>query len=139
VICGSYRRGLPNSGDIDVLIKGQPNLNLSRLVKALTDNGLLIGTLAEGKTKYLGIGRLDDQHIARRIDLMIVQPESWAYAILYFTGSQKLNILMRNRAIELGLTLNEYRLYNISDENYPATTEREIFNYLQLQYLEPNE
>lgn len=139
MICGSYRRGLSNSGDIDILIKAQPNLDLSTFVKTLMDNGLLIGTLAEGKTKYLGIGRLNPQYNARRIDLMIVQPESWAYATLYFTGSQKLNILMRNRAIELGLTLNEYGLYDASGRSYPATTEQEIFEHLQLQYLEPNE
>jgi DNA polymerase/3'-5' exonuclease PolX len=139
MICGSYRRGLSTSGDVDCLIKGQSGLNLSYLVTALTETGFLIGNLAEGKTKYLGIGKLDDNHDARRIDLMIVNPESWAYATLYFTGSQKLNIAMRNRAIELGLTLNEYGLYNSSGQSYPATTEQQIFEYLGLQYLEPQE
>lgn len=139
MICGSYRRGLNSSGDIDILIKQGPNFDLEELVLWMTDAGLLIGNLSLGKHKYLGIGRLDDKHNARRIDLLIVKPESWAYATLYFTGSQKLNILMRNRAIELGLTLNEYGLFDSSGQSYPASNEQQIFEYLQLQYLKPED
>jgi DNA polymerase/3'-5' exonuclease PolX len=139
LICGSYRRGCPDSGDVDILIKSSPTISLGVLVKLLQKDGFMIGTLAQGEKKFLGIGKLDDQHNARRIDLLMVEPESWAYATLYFTGSQKLNILMRNRAIEKNLTLNEYGLFNSMGQNHPAQTEQEIFRYLDLEYLNPSQ
>lgn len=138
-ICGSYRRGEKTSGDIDCLIKGEENIELQQIINSLTYSGLIVGNLALGKTKYLGICRLDEKHNARRIDLMMVKPDSWPYATLYFTGSQKLNIQMRNRAIELGYTLNEYGLYDSEGNNVPASSEEEIFKHLGMKYLNPHE
>ncbi len=138
MICGSYRRGTLTSGDIDCLIKGN-GITLQQAVNKFVDDQFIVGHLAIGATKYLGLCRLDLQHNIRRIDFMIIKPSSWAYGTLYFTGSQQLNILMRNRAIELGLTLNEYGLFKSNGELIPATTEQEIFNHLGLKYLEPHQ
>ena len=135
-ICGSYRRGCPNSGDIDVLIKWQPNISLDKIVFHFTSQGFIIGHLGKGSSKYLGICRLSDKHNARRIDLMIVDVSAWWYAILYFTGSQKLNIKMRSRALEKGMTLSEHGLSGYNNE---VNSEKEIFEALNIDYLKPIE
>lgn len=137
-ICGSYRRGCDSSGDIDVLIKWSPKINLTKIVSLMTKQGFIIGHLSHGKTKYLGICRLSDGHNARRIDLMIVDSSSWWYAILYFTGSQKLNIMMRSRAIEKGLSLSEHGLTG-NNKIIKVNSEKEIFAALDMEYLEPTE
>lgn len=139
MICGSYRRGSKTSNDIDCLVKGGTDLTLNKIVNSLIADKLIVGHLALGDIKYLGLCRIDNQHNVRRIDIMIVKPESWAYATLYFTGSKELNILMRNKAIELGYTLNEYGLYDENGKLIPAKTEKDIFTSLNMKYLQPTE
>lgn len=137
--CGSYRRGKSDMGDLDILIQKTDSFVLNHFVNALTKAGLIVGHLAVGQVKYLGLCRLNNNCNVHRIDLMIVDPISWPYATLYFTGSQDLNVKMRDRAIEMGLRLNEYRLTDSDGNRYPAHTEADIFNHLNMNYLEPTE
>ena len=136
-ICGSYRRGCSNSGDIDVLIKGNRGLKLKDLVESM--DGFLIEKLSLGRKKYMGLCRLDENHPVRRIDILIVEPVSWGYALLYFTGSKKLNVQMRQRAIEMGMSLSEYELTDKEGNRYEAKSEEDIFDHLGMKYLKPEE
>ena len=49
----------------------------------------------------------------RRLDLRLVPYDSYHAAMLYFTGSDEHNKLMRNVAIEKGYKLSEYGLYRV--------------------------
>jgi DNA polymerase/3'-5' exonuclease PolX len=138
VIAGSYRRGEPDSGDIDVLIRGDPGVSLADIVDRLKAAGIIAGDLAQGRAKYMGILRLP-QYNAHRIDLQFIPPQNWPYGLLYFTGSAAFNILMRQRAEQLGLRLNEYGLYNNEGVSVPAQTEHDVFAALGVQYLPPEE
>ena len=139
VIAGSYRRGEMESGDIDILIKSKPGFSLQRIIDLLKNANLLIGDLAKGSNKYMGILQNEPTSPARRIDLLVVPVHSWAYAILYFTGSQRFNILSRQRAIELGLRLSEHGITDNQGKSYPAETEEDIFSILGIEYLAPEE
>lgn len=135
-ICGSYRRNKEYSGDIDILIK-QDNYNLQEIISILTKDKFLISHLTNSvKTKYMGICKLSSFNQFMRIDIRLVQPKQYPYAILYFTGSKNTNTFMRNKAISLGLKLNEYGLYK-NNEFIKLTSEKMIFEYLKLDYLSP--
>jgi DNA polymerase lambda len=136
-IAGSYRRAEPSSGDIDVLVESRPDLNMDGLISLLQP--ILPAKLAQGPTKYMGIVRIDEQHNGHRIDIRLIDPVSFAAALLYFTGSQRFNILMRQRAIELGYTLNEYGLYDKQGIPQPVTSEEDIFRLLRVKYIPPVE
>ena len=43
-------------------------------------------------------------------DLRVVSDEQFPYALAHFTGSKEHNVVMRRRAKERGLKLNEYGL-----------------------------
>lgn len=139
VIAGSYRRGELNSGDIDILIKSKPGFSLPQVVQMLTNEGLFIGDLARGPTKYMGILQYDSTTPARRVDLLVVPAYAWAYSILYFTGSQRFNVLSRQRAIELGFRLSEHGMTDSQGQSYPAKTEEDIFSMLGIAFLTPEE
>lgn len=169
VITGSYRREEAESGDVDLLVETRPDLNMDGLQLLLSDlipvvdlNGsLMVSILARGETKLMGMIRLSPESNAHRLDIRLIQPQSWGAALMYFTGSQRFNILMRQRAIELGMTLNEYGLYaveehpdehqapigrskkkpapRISNRLLPSATEAEIFTTLGVAYLTPVE
>jgi DNA polymerase lambda len=166
-IAGSYRREEPQSGDVDVLVQARPDLNMEGLrviLQPLIPNVTLgdqtvASILAQGETKLMGMIRLDPTTNAHRIDIRLIQPQSWGAALMYFTGSQRFNILLRQRAIDLGMTLNEYGLYQVETlptieppvapknrkkppprvelHPLPSATEAQIFETLGVVYLAP--
>lgn len=146
-ICGSYRRGRMESGDIDTFIS-HPNITddnkhedlLAKVVTILTNLGFLVDHLTEnGTTKYMGLCQIPNS-IPRRIDIRVIPFQSYAFATLYFTGSKNNNTIMRNKAKKMGYTLNEYGLYKLEDHKpVICQTEEEIFKVLDMPYLTPQQ
>lgn len=140
IIAGSYRRGEVSSGDIDILMRNDRGVTLSYIHGILLRSGMIIETLGLGDKKFLGIVMLRRGMTARRMDIRLFSPETWAYALLYNTGSQQFNILCRQRAIELELHLNDYTLVSTrTGAVYYATIEEEIFKHLRIAYLSPEQ
>jgi len=76
----------------------------------------------------------------RRIDIMYTKPEEYPFAILYFTGSGDFNVRMREDALKQGYTMNEYSMKHTGTKEViekTFKTEREIFDFLGYDYLEP--
>ena len=148
-IVGSFRRDLPTSGDIDVLIRNNSAshsashsaLPLTYYVERLSH--YIVEVLALGDHKCLAICQLPGKP-ARRLDLLLTPDEEYAYSLLYFTGSDKFNVAFRQHALSVGYTLNEHILTLRSDlKSTHATvpymkTEKDIFNFLGLRYVEPS-
>ena len=87
-------------------------IKLSDIVNSLRQDNFLIEDLSLGNTKYMGICKLNNKSISRRIDIRYFnRKESYGAALLYFTGSKKFNKSTRQKAINLGLKLNEYGLF----------------------------
>jgi len=140
-ICGSYRRGLKTSGDIDVLITYEgdnPPKNLfKKILETLRNEYILAEDLAVGKDVYNGI--TIPEGIARRIDIHYVPLDEWGSSVLYFTGSKQFNIDMRNMAIKQGLKLSDKGLFDANNNRLPVYTEKEIFEALGLPYIKPKD
>ena len=146
VICGSYRRGLEYSSDIDVLLYSQDLLTmndvkksnmLNNYVKQLTKYKLIVDNITNNNvTKYMGF--IKWENTIRRIDIRLIPYESIYTALVYFTGSYELNKIMRRKAKELGYKLNEYGLYKNNKIIY-ITSEKELFKKLDMKYLKPTE
>jgi DNA polymerase IV (family X) len=58
------------------------------------------------------IGKLGE-YPARRLDFLYTSPEEYPFAVLYFTGSKGFNTAMRQRALDLGYSLNVTRYSRI--------------------------
>ena len=134
-IAGSYRREEESSGDVDVLIEKLPNLNMEDILYLLKD--ILPVTLSKGETKFMGIIRINDSFNGHRIDIRLIEPENYPVALLYFTGSKEFNILIRKRALDLNMSLNEYKLTNLP-LNETINSEEDIFRILKISYVPPN-
>lgn len=149
IICGSYRREKPTSGDIDILlfnsneenIKGKKTQYLEPFIEILKEgkNPFLQDDLTDKnyQTKYMGFCKYKKNPV-RRIDIRFIKYKSYPYAILYFTGSMELNKKMREIAKNKGFKLSEYSLEDIkTGKKFPAKNEKEIFNKLGMDYLDP--
>ena len=145
-IVGSYRRGKNVSGDIDVIITNSNNnkKTFDTLIDALIKTKLLTHILSRGQTKCLTLAKLASNP-SRRVDLMYSPPDEYAFAVLYFTGSKSFNTMQRQRALDMGFTLNEHGIHTMIDGNKGSRvagnflTERSIFGFLQMEYKEPCE
>ncbi len=146
-ICGSYRRGQESSGDIDMIVSNPRFIRnigeqhyLRRIVEECVGNKLIVDHLTEnGDKKYMGFCRLNGRSKVRRIDIRVIDYESYWAGILYFTGNKEFNIKIRNRAIEKGYSLNEYGLTNNNGEKILLNSEDEIFELLEIPYKSPIE
>lgn len=126
---GSLRRGCDTCGDLDILASGGP----SSLIEDFANNPLVERILGEGDTKSSVLIKGGFQ-----ADLRLVAPESHGAAMQYFTGSKAHNIAVRDRAIGLGLKLNEYGVFRAEDNTRVAgTTEEEVYAALGLDYIAP--
>jgi DNA polymerase (family X) len=128
-IVGSLRRGCETCGDIDILAAG----GSADLMDTFTSYSRVERILARGETKssvLLGGGF--------QADLRLVPIESAGAAQQYFTGSKAHNIVLRDRAIQRGLKLNEYGLYRVDDDTRIAgETETGIYEALGLSLVPP--
>ena len=150
-ICGSYRRGLPISSDVDILLSNLDYITMDDIIKSaknhlalyveyLHKNNFLLDDITDKniQTKYMGFGQLDPKFKIRRIDIRFIPMISYFYALLYFTGSYELNREMRSRAKKLDYKLNEYGLFDSKDHQIIVLSEQEIFHKLNMEYLNPD-
>ena len=143
-IVGSYNRGQETSGDIDVIITDNNMDVFIKFIKELEENGVLVAILSRGKKKSLTIGKIGEQP-ARRLDFMWCSPKEYPFATLYFTGSMEFNVNMRQRAVDLGYTMNEHALYYYNNKvkgkkvDGKFEKEEDIFKFLGMVYKPPTE
>lgn len=132
---GSLRRHKEIIGDIDLLASSKKP---DDVIEFFVSQPSVIKISAKGPTKASVILEGGIQ-----CDLRVVSDAEFPFALAYFTGSKEHNIVMRQRAIARGLRLNEYGLFKSKEETrdlkllVPCKTEEEIFQKLDLPYIEP--
>ncbi|MDQ6940793.1 MAG: helix-hairpin-helix domain-containing protein, partial [Verrucomicrobiota bacterium] len=97
-IAGSYRRRKEIVRDLDFIVATKKPETVS---KFFLGHPLVESIIAQGTTKTSV--RL---HSGIQCDLRVVAPNEYPFALNYFTGSKEHNIVVRNRALQRGWTLN---------------------------------
>ena len=85
----------------------------------------------------MGICKLSNKIIGRRIDIRLISLDSYYYALLYFTGSDETNKYMRNIAKQNNWKLNEYSLIDNNNKKFIVNSEEDIFKLLHIDYINP--
>ncbi|KAH7049735.1 hypothetical protein BKA57DRAFT_393435 [Linnemannia elongata] len=168
-VTGSYRRGKPDCGDIDIVV-ARPNIDngdelfmiMDHILKDLINQGFLVDHLSlpmwedsyatrPKHFKYMGICKLPGENqIHRHIDILVVPWMHLGAVLIYFTGNDICNRSMRLLASNRGMRLSDKGLFDnvmrgknrkkVNEGRWVAgRTEREIFDYLKIKYLEPYE
>jgi len=131
VPAGSLRRGKETVGDLDLLVTGPgAEAALERFVAHPKVHEVLGRGVNKASVKF-GLEGL-------QVDLRALPPESYGAGLQYFTGSKEHSVALRQRAMKMGLTLNEYSLSNIeSKQPVASATEEEIYAALGLAWIPP--
>jgi len=133
---GSLRRGRETVGDLDILVTGtacSSEAERANAVQYVAKYAPLMDVIARGDNKISFRLRSGMQ-----VDVRLLPPESFGAAMQYFTGSKAHNVALRQRALKMGYTLNEYSLADVKTEKPVAgKTEEEIYAKLKLDYIPP--
>jgi DNA polymerase (family 10) len=128
---GSLRRGKETVGDLDLLVTGP---GAAEALEKFVAHPKVEEVLGKGPNK----ASIKFGHEALQVDLRALPAESYGAALQYFTGSKEHNVTLRMRAQKMGLTLNEYGLARVdNDERVAGRTEQEIYEKLGLDWIPP--
>lgn len=124
-VCGSLRREKPEAGDVDIVVvptdKFEP---WARERFGMLKNGnVRKGGLIEGV----------------QVDVLAIDDGGLGAALMHYTGSKETNIVMRRKAIELGLKLNEKGLWEGGTRLECSRFEREVYERLEMPFQTPEE
>ncbi|HVT81201.1 MAG TPA: DNA polymerase/3'-5' exonuclease PolX [Phycisphaerae bacterium] len=134
--CGSLRRGKETIGDIDIAVAAPLEKGLA-IGEAVTKHPKCSAViqLGESKTSIRASARFNIQ-----VDVRVVPPESFGAAIQYFTGSKEHNVKLRERAIKMGMKVNEWGVYQIhgdKETRVAGDTEEGVYAALGHQWMPP--
>lgn len=133
---GSLRRGRDTVGDLDILVTGEScctEQGRQAAIDYVATYPPIMDVIARGDNKI-------SFHLrgGLQVDVRLLPPESFGAAMQYFTGSKAHNVALRQRALKMGYTLNEYSLATLEGEKPVAgKTEEEIYGKLKLDYIPP--
>ena len=133
---GSLRRGRETVGDLDILVTGPAccdDTEREKLIEHIIKLPGLMEIIARGENKVSFRLRGGMQ-----VDVRFLPPESFGAAMQYFTGSKGHNVALRQRALKMGYTLNEYSLAKLDEQQVVAgNSEEQIYAALKLDYIPP--
>ncbi|HEY7120102.1 MAG TPA: DNA polymerase/3'-5' exonuclease PolX [Tepidisphaeraceae bacterium] len=152
---GSLRRRKETVGDVDLIAAVAHEKDGEFIAREFVKFPEVARVLGQGTTKasVLTAGGL-------QVDLRIIPQEHFGAALMYFTGSKEHNVKLRGRALEMGMTLNEWGLYKITIEKkadkgrsggrveketahapaakpQAARTEEDVYKALGMSYVPP--
>jgi DNA polymerase (family 10) len=140
-IAGSYRRRKEIVRDLDFIVATKTP---DAITECFVRHSLVESMIAHGATKCSVRLRSGIQ-----ADLRVVSDAEYPFALGYFTGSKEHNIVLRNRALQRGWTLNEYRLAPVPPAETSARKrktiakipvvrdETELYRALDLDFIPP--
>ena len=128
---GSLRRGKETVGDLDLLVTG---VGAPAALEKFVAHPKVQEVLGKGENK----ASVRFGHEGLQVDLRALSSENYGAALQYFTGSKEHSVALRQRALKMGLTLNEYGLSKLDGGEIVAQkTEEEIYQALGLDWIPP--
>jgi DNA polymerase (family 10) len=132
---GSLRRGRETVGDLDLLVTGsacEPGRTMAAVEHVAAYPGIQ-DLIAKGENKV-------SFHVEQglQVDVRLLPTASYGAALQYFTGSKAHNVSLRQRALKMGYTLNEWALARLDDGSpVAAASEEEIYSALEMDWMPP--
>lgn len=130
-LTGSLRRYRATVGNVNLLAAATPD-HVEAVLAAFRHLPQVEEVLQRGDTHTLV--RL---HSGEQVDLRVVLPDQWGYALHYFTGSLAHNLRVQALAEAAGLVLNGFAYQRPTGEAVPCESEEELYARLGLFWIPP--
>lgn len=157
IIAGSYIRGKPMSGDIDMILvvpdaRGQVSAEAAHRAfiefQRMANRSEAIhidDPFSSGAGKITTLVNIQSKKI--KADIFLTAPNEYIFALTYAIGSGRYNLRTRAQAKRKGFLLNQHGLFRKSKDKsgkeklvrVPIKNERELFEKLGMTYREPKD
>jgi len=128
-MAGSLRRWRETVGDLDLIVGATDPDAVMQAVRQFPEIARIKG---QGETKFSA--ELVD---GLRVQLWVHPPERFGTALQYATGSQAHNVRLRERALDLGLSLSEHGFKRSDGKEILCAEEAEVYQRLGLPWIPP--
>ncbi len=126
--CGSFRRKNATIGDLDIPVStNEPEKVLEYFLKFPEIEEVLV----VGDKKSSVVLKNEVQ-----VDIRVSEPQAYGAMLQYFTGSKQHNILLRNFALNKGMSLSEYGIKK-DQELMEFLNEKDFYGQLGLPLIPP--
>jgi apurinic endonuclease APN1 len=144
-LVGSYRLGKKESGDIDLLVYGDKYENKPKFIEDFLEGfkDKIVFMISRGRSKIMMLVRMNKKSIVRHMDIVFIIKEELPWWLLYFGSDVTFARKIRALASKMGYKLNERGLFKklgngkFERINFSPKSEKEIFDYLNLEYIKP--
>ena len=127
---GSLRRMRPTVGDLDIIVAAKDS---SAVMDTFTSLPGVSRVLGKGETKS-SIEFTDGV----RAQVWVYPPKEFGTALQYATGSKDHNVLLRQIALDKGLSLSDHSFKKVKGKGEIfCATEEEVYKTLGLQWVPP--
>jgi len=127
-VCGSFRRKNATIGDLDIPVStNKPSEVLDYFLKFPEIKEVLV--VGDKKASVVLTNEI-------QVDLRVSTPQAYGSMLQYFTGSKQHNILLRNYALSMGMSLSEYGIKK-DGELKEFSDEKGFYSELGLSYIPP--
>jgi len=127
---GSFRRARETVGDLDFIVASDEP---GPIMDWFTVQPGIVEVTAHGRTK--SSVRVEG---GLQVDLRVVPPAQFFFALHHFTGSKEHNVAMRQRALQRGLSMSEWGFTAVGADEAPgADDEAGVFRALGLPWIPP--
>lgn len=131
-VCGSWRRGRPDCGDVDIVVLPFGQSNRSLLFNNFAE---LCGKSKEEMSKLCSLSFILDDV---QVDIEVATEEDWGTQLMMWTGPANLNIRQRMKTKAKGWRLNQYGVFNKKGKNLATgMSEKEVYHLIGWKWLEP--
>ncbi|HEX4496874.1 MAG TPA: DNA polymerase/3'-5' exonuclease PolX [Thermoanaerobaculia bacterium] len=130
-VAGSYRRRCETVGDVDLLAIASEPVPVMEAFRAYAQVDKILMAGETRSTVVLGSGL--------QVDLRVVPAECYGAALVYFTGSKEHNVKLRRRAVEKGLRISEYGVFQVDGEGtcIAGHEEADVYATVGLAWVPP--
>lgn len=113
-VAGSYRRRKETIGDVDLLVT---SADAPAVIARFLAYPPIRQVIKQGENGA-SVNLANDV----QVDMRVLEEATAGAALVYFTGSKEHNIELRQRALERGLSVSEYGVFELAEEGEEAVT-----------------
>ena len=126
VLCGSYRRGKPDCGDLDIVVVPE---NVVEFNSFLTSQ---FGTRKNGKPANSGL--ID----GAQVEFYVATKSNLGTFLQMWTGSASHNKSLRYRAKAMGMSMSQYGFKSMkTGQLTEIDSEQKVYSMLNMSYVKP--